>query len=159
MQWIEHLRDEGKRIALVDGGARGEAALALAGLDEHFELSAPTIEAEIEGLGLPPDRIVVVAAPAEGVAAGGQAAAYLVIAVARGLATPEQLRRRRHGRRRGRTALAGRLGRARGGGEAVEPAPQLAVVRPAEAEPEAAAVLLEPVAGADVGAVLGSSAS
>ena len=87
---------------LVDGGARGGApAGAAAGLDEHFELSAPTLEAEIEGLGLPPDRIVVVAAPAEGVAAGPQAAAYLVIAVARGLATPEQLRRRRHGRRRG----------------------------------------------------------
>ena len=93
MQWIDHLRDDGKRIALVDGGVRGEAALALAGLDEHFELSATTIEAAIDGLGLPAERIVAVAATAEGVAAGRRAGVHLVIAVARGLATPEQMRR------------------------------------------------------------------
>jgi len=93
VQWIDHLREEGKRIALVDGGVRGEAALALAGLDEHFELSAATLDASIEGLDLAPGRIIAVAASADGVAAGRRAGAYLVIAVARGLATPEQLRR------------------------------------------------------------------
>ena len=93
VQWIEKLREAGKRIALVDGGVRGEAALRLAGLDEHFEASEPTLEAADAALGLSADRVVAVAASVEGVAAGRRLGAYLVIAVARGQATPEQLRR------------------------------------------------------------------
>ena len=73
---------------------RGEAALALAGLADHFELSATTIAAAIDGLGLPSDRVVAVAASAEGVGPpAGAPGSTSSIAVARGLATPEQLRR------------------------------------------------------------------
>lgn len=93
VQWIDHLREAGKRTALVDGGVRGEAALTVAGLDEHFELSEPTLEQALDALGLAADRIVAVAATAEGVAAGRRAGDHLVIAVARGLASPEQPRR------------------------------------------------------------------
>ena len=40
---IDHLREHDKRIALVDGGERGEAALAIAGIADRIELTAPTI--------------------------------------------------------------------------------------------------------------------
>ena len=47
----------------------------------------------IEGLDLPADRVLAVAASAEGVSAARRAGVYLAIGVARGVATPEQLRR------------------------------------------------------------------
>ena len=93
MQWIEKLREAGKRIALVDGGVRGEAALRLAGLDEHFEASEA--DARGGGRGARPRRRS--RRRGRGVRRGRRrrspGGAYLVIAVARGLATPEQLRR------------------------------------------------------------------
>jgi beta-phosphoglucomutase-like phosphatase (HAD superfamily) len=91
--WIDHLRDEGKRIALVDGGVRGESVLALAGLGDRFDLSAATSEAALDELGVEADRSISVAASVECVMEAKRRGAHLVIAVARGLATPEQLRR------------------------------------------------------------------
>lgn len=91
--WIDHLREEDKRIAVVDGGERGESALAIAGVADRFELTAPTFAAALEALDVAPDRAVAVAASTEGVSAAVNAGFHRVIAVARGLATPEQLRR------------------------------------------------------------------
>jgi beta-phosphoglucomutase-like phosphatase (HAD superfamily) len=91
--WIDHLRDEDKRIAVVDGGERGESALAIAGVADRFELTAPTFPAALEALDVPAERAVAVAASTEGVAAAVAAGFHRVIAVARGFATPEQLRR------------------------------------------------------------------
>jgi beta-phosphoglucomutase-like phosphatase (HAD superfamily) len=91
--WVDHLRDEGKRIALVDGGVRGESALALAGIADRFDLCAPTLFDTLDELGVEPARTVAVAASLEGIAAAREAGVYRAIAVARGLATPEQLRR------------------------------------------------------------------
>jgi beta-phosphoglucomutase-like phosphatase (HAD superfamily) len=91
--WIDHLREEDKRIAVVDGGGRGEAALAIAGIGDRFERTAPTFAAALGELGVPARRAVAVAASTEGVAAAVQTGCHRVIAVARGLATPEQLRR------------------------------------------------------------------
>ena len=91
--WIERLREEGKRIALIDGGGRGDAALRLAGLDEHFDLVAPTLHDAVGALGVEPGRVLAVEASAEGVATASTSGSYLTIGVARGLAAPEQLRR------------------------------------------------------------------
>ena len=91
--WIDHLREHDKRIAVVDGGERGEAALAIAGIGDRVELTAPTIAAGLQELDVAPERTVAIAASTEGVRAAVDAGVYRVIAVARGLATPEQLRR------------------------------------------------------------------
>lgn len=91
--WIDRLREADKRIAVVDGGARGDSALAIAGIGDRVELTAPAVEAALEALDVAPERSVVIAASTEGVAAAARAGAYRTIGVARGPATPEQLRR------------------------------------------------------------------
>ncbi len=91
--WIDHLRDAGKRIALVDGGVGGESALTLAGIADRFELSASTVTAALEELGVDADRVVAIAASPEVIASAREAGVYLALAAARGSATPEQLRR------------------------------------------------------------------
>jgi beta-phosphoglucomutase-like phosphatase (HAD superfamily) len=91
--WIDHLREHDKRIAVVDGGERGESALAIAGIADRIELTAPTYAAALAELDVTPERTVAVAASIEGVKAAVDARVYRVIAVARGLGSPEQLRR------------------------------------------------------------------
>ena len=91
--WIDRLREQGKRIVLVDGGSRGESALVLAGLDDRFDALAPTIGAALEEVGVTADRAIAVAASGEGVANARAAGVYLAIAVARGLDSAEHLRR------------------------------------------------------------------
>ena len=91
--WLDHLRDEGKRIALTDGGVRGQAALALAGLADRFDVCAASGAEALEQLGVDADRSIAVAASLEGIRSARENGVYLAIAVARGPASPEQLRR------------------------------------------------------------------
>jgi beta-phosphoglucomutase-like phosphatase (HAD superfamily) len=96
--WIEEMRGAGKRTALAASGERARAALALAGIEDDFDAiadgprTAATIERAIEQLDGDPETTVVVAISPAGVRAGRQAAVHMVIAVARGHATPEELR-------------------------------------------------------------------
>jgi len=96
--WIEHLRRRDKRIGLFATGDRAPAALELAGIAALFDdvtvgtRTAPTLVTAIQALGAPPERTVVVAATATSVAAARDAQAGIVIAVARGFSSPEELR-------------------------------------------------------------------
>ena len=99
LAWIEQLRSLGKRIGLFATGERAGAALELAGITDQFDevaigaCTVPTLVAAIDELGSTPERTVVVAATADGVSAARQAGAAIVIAVARGFSSPEELRR------------------------------------------------------------------
>jgi beta-phosphoglucomutase-like phosphatase (HAD superfamily) len=96
--WIEQLRHRGKRIGAFATGERAGAALEIAGVAELFDevtVGTPTVPAllaAIEELGSTPELTIVVAATAGGVAAAREAEAGIVIAVARGLSSPEELR-------------------------------------------------------------------
>lgn len=96
--WIEQLRGHGTRIGLFATGDRAHAALELAGIGALFDevtvgtRTAPTLGIAIDALGAPPERTVVVAATATSVAAAREAQAAIVIAVARGFSSPEELR-------------------------------------------------------------------
>jgi beta-phosphoglucomutase-like phosphatase (HAD superfamily) len=98
MAWIEQLRHRGKRIGAFATGERTGAALEIAGVAELFDeitVGAPTVAAllvAIDELGSTPELTIVVAATAGGVAAAREAEAGMVIAVARGLSSPEELR-------------------------------------------------------------------
>lgn len=96
--WIEQLRARGKRIGLFATGDRAGAALELAGISELFDTvtigtrAVPTLLAGIDELGSEPARTIVVGATASGIAAARDAEIGVVIAVARGLSSPEELR-------------------------------------------------------------------
>jgi beta-phosphoglucomutase-like phosphatase (HAD superfamily) len=96
--WIEQLRGHGKRIGLFATGDRASTALELAGITELFDeitvgtLTVQTLLETIDELGSVPERTIVVAATATGVAAARTAEAGIVIAVARGFSSPEELR-------------------------------------------------------------------
>jgi beta-phosphoglucomutase-like phosphatase (HAD superfamily) len=96
--WIDRLREEGKKVALVHDGERAETALEIAGIGKRFDAvvrgarNSATVERALEALGAPPERAVVVDVAPSGVEAGVAAGARLAIAIARGSATPEQLR-------------------------------------------------------------------
>jgi beta-phosphoglucomutase-like phosphatase (HAD superfamily) len=98
MAWIEQLRHRGKRIGAFATRERTGAALEIAGVAELFDeitVGAPTVPAllaAIDELGSTPELTIVVAATAGGVAAAREAEAGIVIAVARGLSSPEELR-------------------------------------------------------------------
>lgn len=98
MAWIEQLRQRGKRIGAFATGERTAAALEIAGVAELFDeltVGTPTVLAllaAIEELGSTPELTIVVAATAGAVAAAREAEVGIVIAVARGLSSPEQLR-------------------------------------------------------------------
>ena len=97
--WIDRLREEGKKIALVYDHGRADAALEIAGIADRFDAvvrgsrNAVTIEQALQALGAPPERAVVIDTAPAGLEAGVSAGLGLAIAVARGAATPEQLRR------------------------------------------------------------------
>lgn len=96
--WIERLREGGKRIGLLATGDRANAALELAGISALFDeitlgaRDASALLGAIDELGCTPARTIVLAATAGGVAAARDAGAGIVIAVARGFSTPEELR-------------------------------------------------------------------
>jgi beta-phosphoglucomutase-like phosphatase (HAD superfamily) len=97
--WIDRLREEGKRIALVYDGERADTALEIAGISDRFDAvvrgsrNPATITRALEALDVPPERAVVVDVSPAGLEAGVTAGLGLAIAIARGAATPEQLRR------------------------------------------------------------------
>jgi beta-phosphoglucomutase-like phosphatase (HAD superfamily) len=97
--WIDELRGEGKRIVLAFAGERADAALQIAGIADRFDhvahgpTSAATFSEALSELSIDAARSVVVDVAAEGIAAGREIGAAYAIAVARGAATPEQLRR------------------------------------------------------------------
>jgi beta-phosphoglucomutase-like phosphatase (HAD superfamily) len=97
--WIDRLRGEGKKVALVHDGARADTALEIAGITDRFDAvvrgpRAPTTVARaLEALGAPAEWAAVVDVSPAGLEAGVSAGACLTIAIARGAATPEQLRR------------------------------------------------------------------
>jgi HAD superfamily hydrolase (TIGR01509 family) len=97
--WIDHLRSEGKRIALVYTGDSARAALDIAHIADRFDAiesgppTAETVRRVLEDLDVAPERTLVVDVSPDGLVAGREAGSPLSIAVARGSATPEQLRR------------------------------------------------------------------
>jgi beta-phosphoglucomutase-like phosphatase (HAD superfamily) len=96
--WIDRLRGEGKTIALAYDGERAQTALEIAGIADRFDTvvrgsrDAATVTRALEALGAPPERTVVVDVSPAGIQAGVSAGLGLAVAVARGAATPEQLR-------------------------------------------------------------------
>jgi beta-phosphoglucomutase-like phosphatase (HAD superfamily) len=97
--WIDRLRSEGKRTAVLYSGEGAERALDIAGVRDRFDevwmgsRSAETIEQVFEALGVPPDRGVVVDVDPKGVTAAREAGAHMALAIARSSATPAELRR------------------------------------------------------------------
>ena len=96
--WLDRLRADGMRIAVVYSGEGAERALDIAGVRDRFDVvwmgarSAETIEQVFEALGVVPDRGVVVDVDPHGLAAAREAGAHLAIALARS-APPAELRR------------------------------------------------------------------
>ena len=96
--WIDELRAEGKKIALVFAGESTMSALELAGIGDRFDLvtSGPrvsgTLRQMLDELDIATDRAILVDVAPRGIAAAGDAGLRLAIAVARGSASPEQLR-------------------------------------------------------------------
>ena len=62
-------------------------------LADRFDACAANSAEALEELGVDADRSIAVAASLEGIRSARENGVYLAIAVARGLATPEQLRR------------------------------------------------------------------
>jgi HAD superfamily hydrolase (TIGR01509 family) len=97
--WIDKLRSEGKSIAVTYGGESGEAALQMAGVRDRVDAvvrgprTVRTLTQALEALGTPAERTIVVDTSPDGMAAAKEAGCYLAIALARGGATPESLRR------------------------------------------------------------------
>lgn len=97
--WIDRLRSENKRIAVLASGERSADALELAGIADRFDVivTGPHAEHRVAGalhqLGVEPDRGVVVAVEPSDLEAARAAGVVLAIGVARGKCSPEQLRR------------------------------------------------------------------
>jgi beta-phosphoglucomutase-like phosphatase (HAD superfamily) len=96
--WIDELRADGKKIALVFSGESAQSALELAGIADRFDLvtSGPRVSGTIvrilDDLDVTADRAILVDVAPRGIAAAGEAGLRMAIAVARGSASPEQLR-------------------------------------------------------------------
>jgi phosphoglycolate phosphatase-like HAD superfamily hydrolase len=97
--WIDRLRSEGKRIAVETTAERASNALEGAGIADRFDVIVAGSHAEqrvtraLDELGVDPDRTVAVGVEASELEAARTAGVALAIGVARGRATPEQLRR------------------------------------------------------------------
>jgi beta-phosphoglucomutase-like phosphatase (HAD superfamily) len=95
--WIERLRDE--RVAVAASGERADTALEIAGIADRFDIvvsgarAAERIARALEDLDVEPGRAVVVGVDPAELEAARAAGVELVIGVARGPASPEQLRR------------------------------------------------------------------
>jgi beta-phosphoglucomutase-like phosphatase (HAD superfamily) len=97
--WIDELRSEGKRTAVLYSGEGAERALEIAGIRDRFDSirtgprSAETIEQAFESIGVTRDRGVVVDVDPKGLTAAREAGAVMAIAIARSSATPAELRK------------------------------------------------------------------
>jgi len=97
--WIDRLRGDDKRIAVAASGERADTALEIAGIADRFDVvvsgarAAERIAWALEDLGVEPDRAVVVGVDPAELEAARAAGVELVIGVALGPASPEQLRR------------------------------------------------------------------
>lgn len=99
LRWIEKLRDEGKKVAVVGASDRTSAALELAGLDELVDVvvcgshvSERVVEL-LEALDTEPTRVVMVSTDADELRVASEAGIGVDIGLARGGSSPEQLRR------------------------------------------------------------------
>jgi beta-phosphoglucomutase-like phosphatase (HAD superfamily) len=96
--WIDRLREQGKSTALVFSGENAVSALEIAGVSDRFDavVSGPrrtdTLVRALEEIGVPPERAIVADTAPAGIAAAQEISVYRVIAVARGPASPEELR-------------------------------------------------------------------
>jgi HAD superfamily hydrolase (TIGR01509 family) len=96
--FIDELRTEGKKIGLLFSGESAKSALELAGIGDRFDVVTSgrrvsgTLRRILDDLGVAPDRAILVDVAPRGIAAAGEAGLRLAIAVARGSASPEQLR-------------------------------------------------------------------
>jgi beta-phosphoglucomutase-like phosphatase (HAD superfamily) len=97
--WIDRLRAEHKRIAVAAAAERAEAALEIAGLAARVDVvvtgAGPRerLARALDDLDVEPERAVVVGVEAGELEAARAFDIELVIGVARGAASPEQLRR------------------------------------------------------------------
>ncbi len=96
--WLEEMRGAGKKVVLAASGERARAALALADLEDRFDAivdgprTAATVDRAIEALDGDPETTILVDLSPAGIRAGRQANVHMTIAVARGHATPDDLR-------------------------------------------------------------------
>jgi beta-phosphoglucomutase-like phosphatase (HAD superfamily) len=99
IQWIDRLRDAGKRTVLAFSGTGLESAARLAGLDDRFDLivtgprKAATYAGVLGELDVTPDRGVAVDTNPDGITSALDASLKLAIGVARDGHTAETLRR------------------------------------------------------------------
>jgi beta-phosphoglucomutase-like phosphatase (HAD superfamily) len=97
--WIDRLRADDKRIAVAAAAERAEVALEIAGLADRVDVlvtgssATDRLRRASEDLRVEPERAVVVGVDPDELEAARAAGVDLVIGVARGGATPEQLRR------------------------------------------------------------------
>lgn len=97
--WIDRLRDDGRKIAVQASGERAEAALELAGIADRFDLVVSGLPPKqgilhaLEELEIAPERALLAGVDPNELEAARDAGVRLVIGVARGSASPEQLRR------------------------------------------------------------------
>lgn len=97
--WIDRLRREGKRIVVAASGERTPEALEAARIADRVDVivtgSRPEqrVASALEELGVEPGRAVVVGVDAEDLQAARAAGVELVIGVARGHASPDEMRR------------------------------------------------------------------
>ena len=96
--WIDELRSEGKKVALVFSGESASAALEIAGIADRFDVvtAGPSVTGTftriLDELEVAPDRAILVDVAPRGISAARELGLKLAIAVARGSASPEQLR-------------------------------------------------------------------
>ena len=97
--WIDELRSEGKRIAVLYSGEGAERALEIAGIGDRLDSiwtgprSAEAIEQAFASIGVAPERGVVVDVDPKGLTAAREAGALMAIAIARSSASPAELRK------------------------------------------------------------------
>jgi beta-phosphoglucomutase-like phosphatase (HAD superfamily) len=97
--WIDRLREDDKRIAVTAAGERVSEALEIARIADRFDVvvvavsGAARLASALDELGLEADRVVVASVDPGELEAARAAGVELAIGVARGPASPEQLRR------------------------------------------------------------------
>jgi phosphoglycolate phosphatase-like HAD superfamily hydrolase len=97
--WIDRLRREGKRVAVLASGERVAAARELAAIADRFDVIVTGSQVEqlvagaLDQLGVQADRAVVVGVEPSDLEAARAAGAVLAIGIARGKCSPEQLGR------------------------------------------------------------------